>query len=198
VIYFTADTHFGHENILTYCDRPFATVDEMDNALIENWNAVIGPADTVYHLGDFTLGGICAAHDYFAKLNGVIRVLRYPWHHDGCWVPKIADMDRQFRSAQGTVVRIDPPVTVLGLPAYGDDRYSQTLVLCHYPFAVWDRKHYGAWHLFGHSHGQHQNGGFSFDVGVDCNQFRPVSLDGVVRQMRAYGWTGPAHFGQLK
>jgi calcineurin-like phosphoesterase family protein len=51
-VFFTSDTHFGHANIIKYCGRPFASVEEMNRELIARWNAVVGPRDTVYHLGD--------------------------------------------------------------------------------------------------------------------------------------------------
>lgn len=198
MIYFTSDDHFGHENIIGYCKRPYKNAKEMGKALIYEWNSVIGQEDKIYQLGDFTLGDEHAARDYFHRLNGQIFVLGNPWHHDSRWLPAVNQMNTSgkmaktglapFYSATHNLVTILPPIHVLEFPEYGTGGHSQALVLCHYPLAVWDRKHYGAWHLFGHSHGQHQNGGFSFDVGVDCNQYRPVSLGGVVRQMKAYGW----------
>src|SRR5258708_2167190 len=56
--YYTADTHFGHQLMLseTACARPFADTKAMDEALIANWNAVVKPGDIVYHLGDFSFG----------------------------------------------------------------------------------------------------------------------------------------------
>ena len=52
MIYFTADTHFGHNNVIQFCDRPFASVEEMDEAMIQNWNERVTGNDTVYILGD--------------------------------------------------------------------------------------------------------------------------------------------------
>ena len=51
--WFTADTHLGHQNIIKYCNRPFKTLDEMDTAIIRNWNERVDPDDTVLVLGDF-------------------------------------------------------------------------------------------------------------------------------------------------
>jgi calcineurin-like phosphoesterase family protein len=57
------------------------------------------------------------------------------------------------------------------------------IVLCHYPFAEWDRKHYGSWHLHGHSHGNYHGQGLIYDVGVDTNNFTPVSLEQITEIM---------------
>lgn len=55
-VFFTSDTHFGHKAIIGFCDRPFSSVEEMTEVLVENWNSVVGPTDTIYHLGDFAFG----------------------------------------------------------------------------------------------------------------------------------------------
>lgn len=54
-IFVVSDTHFGHANIIQYCGRPFASVKEMDETLVERWNAVVRPQDHVYHLGDVAM-----------------------------------------------------------------------------------------------------------------------------------------------
>ena len=69
-LFFTADTHFGHANIIKYCHRPFATVEEMDEALVRNWNAVVSPDATVFHLGDFALDSKERWKELFERLNG--------------------------------------------------------------------------------------------------------------------------------
>ena len=73
--FFTADTHFGHKNVIRYCNRPFASATEMDERLIENWNKIVGPDDLIYHLGDFTLLGEDLAAGYFQRLNGKIHII---------------------------------------------------------------------------------------------------------------------------
>ena len=69
-VWFSADAHYGHKRIIEYCDRPFESVDEMDRALIENWNEVVQPEDDVYFLGDFTLN--------FKYVKEVVPLLRGP------------------------------------------------------------------------------------------------------------------------
>src|SRR5260370_16693943 len=54
-VFFTADTHFGHGGALGFYRRPFASVAEMDAAMIERWNRAVGPTDSVWHLGDFAI-----------------------------------------------------------------------------------------------------------------------------------------------
>lgn len=70
--YFTSDTHFGHENIIEYCNRPFLDVAHMNKEMTIRWNHVVGPSDTVYHLGDFAMGKKELWRYYRANLNGKI------------------------------------------------------------------------------------------------------------------------------
>ena len=164
--------------MIGFCDRPFGSVEEMDEELVRRWNERVGPDDAVYHLGDFTLGGKAAA--LFNRLNGVIFVLGNHWHHDRRWLPRGFGRT-PWPSASGWGVEILPPMVVLefeGVPP---------VVLCHYPLAVWDRRHFGAWHVHGHSHGKYQGEGLVLDVGVDCWDFYPVSLEEVAERMREKG-----------
>jgi len=70
MIWFTSDTHFGHANIIKYCDRPFDDTDHMDEHIIANWNSVVAPEDTVIHLGDIALGPIDKSLAKVSRLNG--------------------------------------------------------------------------------------------------------------------------------
>ncbi|MCA9712766.1 MAG: hypothetical protein KDK70_43455, partial [Myxococcales bacterium] len=172
--FFTSDHHFGHRNILRYCSRPFAHVDEMDEELIARWNARVSDDDVVYHLGDFTLKTRGFARRIFARLRGRIRVLGLPWHHDQGWVPQQPGPSDYF-SASGHAVEILPALLAMSLEDSAGT--SHTITLSHYPLAEWEAGHHGAWHLHGHSHGQHRGPGSKLDVGVDCHDYAPVSLD---------------------
>ncbi len=75
--WFTADTHFGHANIIKYCNRPFGSSVEMNETMISNWNKVVQPGDIVYHLGDFCFGRKGYEFDiYFNRLNGLIVFIK--------------------------------------------------------------------------------------------------------------------------
>lgn len=73
--FFTSDTHFYHANILKYCNRPFSSVEEMNEKLIENWNSVVGKNDIVWHLGDFSFGKKENVSEIVPKLNGRINLV---------------------------------------------------------------------------------------------------------------------------
>ena len=180
--WFTSDHHFGHTNIIRYCHRPFATMEEMDAELVTRWNTRVAPDDTIYHLGDFTLGSTEQAAQIFSQLNG--RIFFLPGSHDH-WLRK---MTNPMSSRSGHPVEVCPPLVSLKFPGLGQEqnsRHPQIIVLCHYAMRVWDRSHYGAWHLYGHSHGSLPGLGKSFDVGVDCTDFYPLSLEQVAERMAA-------------
>lgn len=84
-----ADTHFGHKNIIKYCNRPFDTVEEMDDYMINRWNKVVDEEDTVYHLGDFALTNTKRQIEIFNQLNGNIKLIR--GNHDHQTQTKLVD-----------------------------------------------------------------------------------------------------------
>lgn len=141
-IWFTSDQHFGHTNIIMSCNRPFATVEEMDHAMIERWNRAVKPDDTVFHLGDFTLKDSNGAARYFRQLTGRIYVLAVEWHHDHRWLgvgpahyPPCEAMGNNgsLVSESGHVVQLLPPMVVMEIPWLGKGGFPLAITLCHYP-----------------------------------------------------------------
>lgn len=153
-VFFTSDTHFGDHRVLNLYPRPFASVAEMDEALVANWNSVVGPADTVWHLGDFARSAKAAAA-ILPRLNGQKHLV-------------VGNNDPAPDTIHGWA-SVQPYAEI----AVGETR----LVLCHYPFRSWNGQHRGALNLHGHSHGRLKPLPRQFDVGVDVRDYRPVSLD---------------------
>lgn len=183
--FFTSDTHFGHANILRYTSRPFQNIGEMDHELIRRWNTVVGHDDIVFHLGDLCLGDRGTATKYLGMLNGYIYILQYPFHHDCSWLWKV---DTVLSASQHRVMLLGQ-IEVIDLHDYGD---RHVVVLSHYPQYRWDRGHYGSWHAYGHVHSSSYKPmpelGFAWDVGVDNNNFYPVSLAQFAEKMHNRGW----------
>jgi calcineurin-like phosphoesterase family protein len=153
--HFTADNHFGHEAIIALSSRPFASVEEMDETMIANWNAVVQRGDNVWHVGDFAHRiDLKRKRAIFSRLNGSKHLV--PGNHD------------------------DNDTMSLGWASIGQIRQivvdSQRLVLCHYALRTWPGARRGAIHLYGHSHGTLPGNSQSLDVGVDCWDYRPISL----------------------
>ncbi|PJI56035.1 metallophosphoesterase [Methylobacterium radiotolerans] len=164
-VWFTSDHHFGHANIIPLCRRPFSDAAEMDETMIERWNAVVGTQDEVWHLGDFAHRcGPNRVAEIFGRLRGrAIHLVR-------------GNHDRRY---------------TLALPWTSIQHYAELvvdhrmLVLFHYSLRVWNRSHFGSLSLYGHSHGTLPGTAASCDVGVDVWDFRPASLDEIVRRI---GW----------
>jgi calcineurin-like phosphoesterase family protein len=77
MLYFTSDHHFWHANIIRYCNRPFATIEEMNESMIMAWNEVVSPNDDVYYLGDFSLA-LRSIELYTTRLNGTKYFMPQP------------------------------------------------------------------------------------------------------------------------
>jgi len=153
--FFTADTHFGHMGIISSCKRPFANADAMDEALIAQWNAVVGSGDEVWHLGDFAFRSAKAPDAYLSRLRGRKHLI---WgNHDA---PQVRESALWASSQQ---------MAEIGLNGH-------RIIMLHYAMRSWPKSHHGSIHLYGHSHGNLPSDRQSLDVGVDCWAFRPVSL----------------------
>jgi calcineurin-like phosphoesterase family protein len=156
-VFFTSDTHFAHAGARALYRRPFASVAEMDAAMEARWNAVVGPEDEVWHLGDFALGLTAPAMAaLLARLHGRCKHL-IAGNNDGPATTALAGW---------ASVR---PYAELELEGVG-------LVLCHYAFRTWRNKHRGWINLHGHSHGRLAPLPRQADVGVDSWEFSPVTL----------------------
>lgn len=164
-IWFTADTHFGHKNIIRYCNRPFSSVEEMDESMIESWNEVVktNDDDIVFHLGDFAFKN----HEkYLSRLNGVKYLIR--GNHD----PKNVEDVHGWSGVSSLLETIMPDGTLL--------------VMCHYAMRVWNRSHHGSLHIYGHSHGTLPGTSQSCDVGADCWNFRPIDIHMIRMRMATF------------
>ena len=169
MIFFTSDLHFGHSNIIRTAQRPFDTVEEMDAALIRNWNERVSPADEVYLLGDFTMRGPQYAMRILRHLNGKKYEIR--GNHD-----QFVDRASFDRSLFDWVKDYHKLIC-----------QGVQLILFHYPIAEWDQAHHGSIHLHGHQHNPPaynlQNAAHGlrrYDVGVDANGMAPVSIDRIL------------------
>lgn len=167
-MFFTADTHFSHGNIIKYCNRPFSSVEEMDETIIRLWNQKVGQHDTVYHLGDFMM---CRGYDaesrmkrLASRLNGEIHLI--VGNHDD---PHVCYQSGAFKSVRD----------------YRKINWQkQKIILFHYSMRVWDCSHHGAWQLYGHSHGTLPDiGGLTFDVGVDSWGYAPLHYEEIRIEM---------------
>ena len=154
-VFFTSDTHFGDHRTLNIHKRPFASVAEMDEALVRGWNEVVSEADEVWHLGDFARR-LADVTGLLAGLNGRKHLIR--GNNDPAGIEQAEGWESV---ADYRELELD----------------GRRLILCHYPFRSWNGQHKRALDLHGHSHGKLKPLPRQYDVGVDARGFRPVTLD---------------------
>ena len=162
--FFTSDTHFGHKNVIKHCNRPYSNIEEMQEDIIRIWNKTVPETAVVFHLGDFSFLPPEKLEWVLPRLNGDIILVR--GNHD-----------------PDTTVALFQKVYDLVDLSILDNGTKYHIVLCHYPLAVWNKRHHGAYHLHGHSHGSYVvPKGKILDVGWDVWQ-KPISFKEVVEYM---------------
>ena len=150
--FFTADQHFGHPSIIENCARPFSSIIEMNEEIIKRHNEVVSNNDIVIHAGDMTFKkSFQETQKYVKQLKG--QNLFLIGSHDS-W---LTGLRRSYIWANMI-----------------EDKY---VVVCHYAMKTWPRSHYNSWQLYGHSHGRLEPDGKQWDIGVDNNNFYPVSFE---------------------
>jgi len=138
-VFFTADLHLGHEEIIKISDRPFENLDDMNRSLVNNWNSRVSNDDHVYIVGDLFYGGRDAAGvdeaiSTVKKLNGILHLVA--GNHD---FPYLKNMEYHYLFADVDQIRF--------LKHEGE-----YIFLSHYPMAEWSGYYRGSWHIYGHIH----------------------------------------------
>lgn len=168
-VFFTSDEHHGHRNIIDFCNRPFSSLEEQTEKIVSNHNEVVKAGDRVYHLGDmfWRTFAISSALQTVKRLNGQHYYIF--GNHDELFRHK--SLQECFIWCRETE----------NFKAQG---YSN-IWLAHYAHRVWNGSHRGAYHLYGHTHAAlPEDGSLSFDVGVDAQNFYPISLEDVDKRMK--------------
>lgn len=167
MLWFVSDTHFNHKKIIELCQRPFDSIDEMNQAIIDNWNSVVGKHDDVYHLGDFAFhhkDDTMKMDEIFYALNGIKYLI-------------VGNHDEQ----NSKVLRLPwKSVQHYAHVRYGEARF----VMSHFPFERWwhmEKKQYTI-HVHGHCHGSAPEKAHRFDAGSDPQEFFPVNAEELIRE----------------
>lgn len=182
--FLTSDPHWGHHNIIRYANRPFSSVEEMDLAMINNWNSVVSDRDEVYCHGDmFFHKGLGTVSSILGRLKGKIYLIR-------------GNHDKIFKKEPELLGRFE------WIKDYFELRVNHILfTMFHFPILSWHEMHRRGIHTHGHSHGtiDHLNEGTRrIDVGVDPQKFFPISIDSIINKMSTVTFKPIDHHGQKK
>lgn len=178
-INFTSDPHYFHYNILKKHLRPFATIEEMHDVFVKNWNSRATDKSTTYVIGDVSFGNAVDTHALLSRLRGHKRLIL--GNHDKA---KLINVYREHFEIIEDMVMIH--FTALEREAH----------LCHFPMLTWNKSHYGSWMLHGHSHGTCRYPDPTakiMDVGVDCNDYKPVTATQIYELMETRNASSTGH-----
>lgn len=187
-IFFSSDQHFGHRNVIKFCQRPYADIKEMDQALIDNWNSVVSNDDIVITMGDlFWFNDSHAIKKCISKLNGKEIYITLGNH----------DKYESFHRVNDERFHIIDGISHIYLRCENKERWykpTYEIVCSHYPLMTWSHRDKGAINLFGHIHSGERTqcdmdqdlplwSGQMLDVGVDNQNYKPVSFEEVLIQL---------------
>lgn len=176
MIYYIGDPHLGHAAIIRLCSRPFQTVEEMDETIIENWNRRVTNGDTVFVLGDLMFRNKKSPAEYLSRLKGhKILILG---NHDASWIWQ-----------EGARKYLDTDISMMELVDH-----NRKVVLCHYPMLTWPNVRSGAYMVYGHLHGHREQDpcvryGLTprmLNSCVEVNGYQPVTLDEMIENNRIF------------
>lgn len=137
--------------------------------MINRFNSVIGKYDELYLLGDVSLGPRDESEELIKKLNGNKHLI-------------IGNHDKNIKNSKEFI-----EITQIKNFNFSSKSFPNVhIVLCHYPLASWERKSYNSFHLFAHEHGRYKNTKLSMDVGVDCNNYMPISLNFILNKYKRF------------
>lgn len=169
-LWFTSDTHFNHTNIIRYCARPFKDAEEMNRELIRRWNEYVRPDDAVIHAGDFALGHK-DIEEIFAQLNGHKHLVL--GNHDTGRIKRLPWVQVLDESLHVDMFHADQPSFLVVHNPMQETRYKTDYV------------------IHGHMHGKadlhpfvRKDGVKYVDAGVDCWNYRPVSLQELIERAK--------------
>lgn len=136
--FYISDLHFGHFNVIRYDNRPFKTIEEMDNTLIKNWNKAVSNKDCVWILGDISWYDDNKTSEIFKQLNGTKILIK--GNHDN--IKRSSELAKCFTSIQDYA-------------EYYLDKKNK-VIMSHYPMPFWNGQFRDTVHLYGHVHNSHQ------------------------------------------
>lgn len=190
--WFTSDLHWGHLKVIEYCNRPYSSVEEMNEAIIRNWNELVKPDDTVYCTGDLSLN-FRFVEQYSPRLMGTKFLVPgnhdeiFPGHKKNKRGERMAEWKAKYEAVGWNVLpihgQLDLPdvgiVNVCHMPYTGDSGYQDRYV----KYRMIDD---GKFLIHGHTHSKDKMLGRQIHVGVDANDYRPVHLDQVIELVKSY------------
>jgi len=167
-LFFTSDEHYGHINMLRFANRPFKDIHDQTEILINNHNSKVPKGGRTYHLGDIFWHTVPVkeAIEIMESLNGQHYFI---WGNHDKLMEDRQELRKQFVWCKDlTQIKYK----------------EQKIVLCHYAMRVWQSSHKGSWQLYGHTHAQlPETNNLSFDVGVDAQNYYPISFEEVKAKM---------------